>query len=192
MRPIFRIRNYAAAAVLALLAACDTTQMEPVVPPPAINPDIIISVNGNTHVIKTPSIQNANWGFALIGSSGGSVSVSGHTLRVPAGAVSQATWFMMQVVESNTVHVKLKAWRAWDGAAVTQFPNVPVKLTLDARNLGNLDPAGLQIVYLRDGRVDGELEAVPSVFDPNAWKVTGVLTHFSSYALAKEFSPGID
>jgi hypothetical protein len=183
------VRHFAALAAFAILAACDG-QTERLMSP-ELNPDIIVSVNGNTKVIKTPNIQNSNWGFALIGVSGGSIAVSGHTLKVPAGAVGQNTWFMLKVVGSNAIHVDLKAWRASDGQPVTQFPNAPVQLTLDARNIGNLDP-GMLIVYLRDDTYDGRREAVPSVVDMNNWTVTGYLTHFSSYALAREFSPGID
>ena len=184
-----RARHFAALAALAILAACDA-QTDRLLAP-EINPDIIISANGNTKVIKTPNIQNSNWGFALIGSAGGSITVNGHTLKVPAGAVGQSTWFMLKVVASNAVHVDLKAWRAADGQPVTQFPIVPVKLTLDASGLGQVDP-GLLIVYLRDDTYDGRKEAVPSTVDLNAGTVTGYLTHFSSYALAREFSPGID
>jgi hypothetical protein len=187
---MIRLRHFAVTAALAVLAACDghTDRLMA----PEINPDIIISVNGNTKVIKTPNVQNSNWGFALIAASGGSITVDGHTLSVPAGAVKHSTWFMLKVVGSNAVHVELKAWRASDGQAVTQFTNVPVQLTLNARSLGTLDPS-LLIVYLRDDAYDGRREPVPSKVDTIAGTVTGYLTHFSAYALARrEFSPGID
>jgi hypothetical protein len=184
-----RARHFAAFAALAILAACDG-QADRLMAP-EINPDIIISVNGNTKVIKTPTIRNSNWGFALVGTSGGSITVDGHTLKVPAGAVSQWTWFMVKVVASNAVHVDLKAWRASDGQPVTQFSNVPVQLTLDASGLGQLDPAML-IVYLRDDTYDGRREPIPSTVNMSNATVTGYLTHFSSYALAREYSPGID
>jgi hypothetical protein len=50
----------------------------------------------------------------------------------------------------------------------------------------------LLIVYLRDGTTTGTLEEVPSTVDTSNRKVTGLLSHFSSYALAREYSPGID
>lgn len=176
-------------AAVALLAACDG-QTDALLAP-EIHPDIIISVNGNTKVIKTPYFQNSNWGFALIDKAGGSITVGGHTLKVPAGAVGQSTWFMLKVVGGNAVQVDLKAWRVSDWQPVTQFPTVPVQLTLDAQSLGKADP-GMLIVYLRDDTYDGRTEAVPSTVDVNNATVTGYLTHFSSYALAREFSPGID
>ncbi|HEY0306038.1 MAG TPA: hypothetical protein VGC44_13790, partial [Longimicrobiales bacterium] len=73
-----RARHFAALAALAILAACDA-QTDRLLAP-EINPDIIISANGNTNVIKTPNLQNSNWGFALIGSAGGSITVNGPSL----------------------------------------------------------------------------------------------------------------
>ncbi len=186
-----RIRYFAGLAALTLFAGCDSQHSEPFFAPP--NQDIIITVNGNTRVIKTKSVERGNWAFTLVTpSTGGTVSTNGHTLKVPVGAVTQPTWFMMNVVETNAVQVKLKAWRAADGAPVTQFPKVPVQLTLNAGQLESLDPTGLVIVYLRDDTTEGATEKVASTLNTNNWTVTGYLTHFSSYALAREFSPGID
>ena len=181
-----RARHFAALAALAILAACDAQQTDRLFAP---NADLITSA---TNVAKTKAMMRGNRALGLILPTGGAISVEGHPLKVPAGAVSQPTWFSMQVVEASVVHVRLKAWRALDGAAVTQFPNVPVELTLDASKLEKLDPTGLIIVYLRDGTYDGVKEKVPSVVDLDHWTVTGYLSHFSSYALAREFSPGID
>ena len=182
-----RLRHYAVTAVFAVLAACDAQNTDHLLAPEA---DLITS--NAPDVVKTKTIVRGNRVTGLIQPTGGSVSVDGNTLNVPAGAVGQPTWFSMQVVEGSVVHVRLKAWRAADGAAVTQFPNVAVELTLDASRIEKLDPTGLVIVYLRDGTYDGAREEVRSIVNQNNWTVTGYLTHFSSYALAREFSPGID
>jgi hypothetical protein len=181
-----RIRYFAAAAALTLFAACDAQHSESVLSP---NADLIAGI---TNVAKTKTVQNGNKGIALIMPTGGSISVDGHTLKVPAGAIGQPTWFSMQIVEASVVHVRLKAWRALDGVAVTQFPNAPVELTLNAGQLEKLDPTGLVIVYLRDGTYEGAKETIPSTVNTSNWTVTGYLSHFSSYALAREYSPGID
>ena len=181
-----RLRHFAVTAALAVLAACDAQQTDVLFAP---NADF---VSNAASIARTGTIAHGNRVTGLILPTGGSITAEGHTLKVPAGAISQPTWFSMQVVEASVVHVKLKAWRAIDGGAVTQFPNTPVELTLDASALEKLDPAGLTIVYLRDGTYDGAKERVPSTFNQADWTVTGYLTHFSSYALAREFSPGID
>ena len=100
---------------------------------------------------------------------------------------------MLQVVEANAIHVRLKAWRASDAAAVTQFPNVPVELSLDVSDLETLDLSELVVVYLRDGTYAGAKEPVPTVVSGST-RITGYLTHFSQYAVAfaREYSPGID
>ena len=180
-----RIRYFAAAAAL-ILAACDAQQTERLFAPSA---DIITTGSG---VVKTRFTERGNKTAGLILPTGGSIAVGGHSLKVPAGAVKEPTWFTMQVVEASVVHVRLKAYRALDGAPVTQFPYVPVELTLDASRIEKLDPTGLVIVYLRDGTYEGAQEKVESVVNTADWTVTGYLTHFSSYALAREFSPGID
>ncbi|HEX6066994.1 MAG TPA: hypothetical protein VFZ04_22315 [Longimicrobiales bacterium] len=182
-----RLRRYAVTAALAVLAACDAQHTDRLFAP---NADLVTS--NAPSVVKTKSVIRGNRVTGLVLPTGGSISIDGHTLKVPAGAIDQATWFSMQVVEASVVHVRLKAWRAIDGAAVTQFPSVPVELTLDASPIEKLDPTGLVIVYLRDGTYDGAREEVRSIVNQNDWTVTGYLTHFSSYALAREFSPGID
>jgi hypothetical protein len=184
-----RLRNVAALAALLIFAGCSDSAIDRVLAPSA---DIIIEANGQTHVIKTPNTQYGDIGFGLIYPSGGKLTVRGHTLTVPAGAVSAPTWFMMYAVETNAVQVTLKAWRAADLRPVTQFTAVQLKLTLDASRVENLDPNGLLIVYLRDGTTTGTLEEVPSTVDTSNRKVTGLLSHSSSYALAREYSPGID
>ena len=181
------IPRYAAIAGLALLAACDGQQTDHFFAP---NANLITS--SAPGVVNTSIVIRGNRVMGMIQPTGGSISIDGHTLLVPAGAVGQPTWFSLQVVEGSVVHVRLKAWRASDGAAVSQFPVVPVELTLDASRLEKLDPTGLVIVYLRDGTYGGSREAVRSVVNQNNWTVTGYLTHFSSYALAREYSPGID
>jgi hypothetical protein len=183
---MIRLRYFAATAVLTLFAGCDVQHNESLLSPEA---DLITST---TSVAKTKTVEKGNRGVALIMPTGGSISVEGHTLRVPAGAISQPTWFSMRIVEAAVVHVRLHAWRALDGVAVTQFPNAPVQLTLNASHLEKLDPTGLVIVYLRDGTYEGAREPIPSTVNTSNWTVTGYLSHFSSYALAREYSPGID
>lgn len=182
--------------VIAALAAtlvgsgCDSASTDPLLAPAASV--LIDSPTGNTAVARTRALEAGNRRYALVYPSvEGSVSVGGHTLKVPVGAVTRPTWFMLQVIEASAVHVRLKAWNALDGSVVTQFPNVPVELTLDVSGIEDLDLNGLLIVYLRDGSYAGAKEPVRTTISGST-SLTGYLTHFSQYAVAREYSIGID
>ena len=164
-----------AAAVMSF-AGCEAVSNEQLFAPSA-------SVNENAaDIAKTRSLANANKQGTVIGAEGGSFSVGGHTLVVPANAVSQPTVFSMQVVEAHAVHVKLRAYRVSDGVAVTQFPVVPVSLTLNGWDIDALDLSGLKVVYLRDGTYEGAKEILyNSVVDTARRTVTAQLSHFSDY-----------
>ena len=178
-------------AVGVLFTGCDSAQQEALMSPSA---DYVTSSNASssTHVEKTKTTKRYQRADMLITPLGGYVSVGGHTLKVPANAVTQPTWFSMQVIEANAYQVKFKAWRALDGAAVTQFTRVPLEVTFDVSDLENGDPTGLTVVYLMDGTLTGGMEKVSSKVNGTNSTVTGYLTHFSTYAIAREFSMGVD
>lgn len=153
---------------------------------------VTASTASSTKVEKTTTVRRAQRMDVLITPLGGFVSVGGHTLKVPANAVTQPTWFSMQVIEANAYQVKFKAWRALDGAPVTQFTRVPLEVTFDVSDLEDGNPTGLTVVYLRDGTLTGEVETVASKVNIANSTVTGYLTHFSMYAIAREYSMGVD
>lgn len=165
------------AAGLISFAGCEAVSNEQLFAPTA-------SVNQNAaEIATTRSLAGATKRSATIGAEGGSVSVNGHTLIVPANAVSSPTVFSMQVVEARAVHVKLRAVRVSDGAAVTQFPIAPVQLTLDARDVDATDLSGLKVVYLVDGTYDGNREILQnSAVDVMRRTVSAHLSHFSDYS----------
>jgi hypothetical protein len=169
-----------------LFTGCESAQQEALMSP---NMDYVS--NGNSaKVEKTRNTKRYNKAEALITPLGGFVTLGGHVLKVPANAVASPTWFSLQVIESNTYTVKFKAWRLLDGAAVTQFNRVPLEMTFDVSDLENPDPRGLTVVYLQDGTITGALEKVSSKV--NGSTVTGYLTHFSTYSVAREYSMGVD
>ncbi|HET9440850.1 MAG TPA: hypothetical protein VFO52_11790 [Longimicrobiales bacterium] len=171
-------------------SGCDSASTDRLLAPQASV--LIDSSMANTAVARTRALESGSRRYALVYPSvEGSVSVGGHTLKVPVGAVTQPTWFMLQVIEASAVHVRLKAWNALDGSVVTQFPNVPVELTLDVSDIEDLDLNGLVIVYLRDGSYAGAKEPVRTTISGST-TLTGYLTHFSQYAVAREYSIGID
>lgn len=163
-----------------MLTACDSAAPDSTLAPTAGSPRFSV---GASAVVSTKDLKKAATGAALIDQSGGQLSVGGHNLTVPANAVSEATWFTMQVVEANKIHVKLRAQRASDLAAVTQFPIVPVRIDFDASTVDVLDISSLSVVYLVDGTYDGAKEYFTSTVNLDTKRVSADLSHFSDYTL---------
>ena len=127
---------------------------------------------------------------ALIGGSGGVLSLLGNTLTVPAGAVGESTLFSLTRLPGASIQVDLLATRSSVfGAAIDVGAEgflggkaVQVKLTYaGATNVE--DPDRLVVLYLRP---DGGVEEVPTTVDEAARTVTVELEHFSRYAMAMD------
>jgi hypothetical protein len=181
-------KYFSAVAVIAtLLTACDSSTA----PEPTFERSADVVTTKEARVVQTNN-HGADRAYVLITPLGGTITAGRHSLKVPAGAVSSPTWFLMKVVESKAIHVKLQAWRAADFAPVTQFPTVPVELTLNVSDVSPLDLPSLVVAYLRDETYDGRKEVQPTNVDVQNKVVTGYLTHFSSYVVAKEIIIGIN
>lgn len=124
----------------------------------------------------------------LLGSDGGVLTLLGHILDVPAGAVSEPTLFSMTVIQNGYVEVELTATPKsllnslffWRQAEEVQF-KVPVELSLSyARATNVTDPSRLKIMRVNP---DGNHEILPSVVDPVSKTVTAELDHFSRYCM---------
>lgn len=187
---LLRFLTVATAAVV-ISTGCDSAQQEAILSPSA-NVTSSTNSSSSTKVEKTRTTKRGYKAEALITPLGGYVSVGGHLLKVPANAVPSPTFFSIQVVEGEAYQLKFKAWRALDGAAVTQFTQVPLEITYDVSDLVNSDPTGLVVVYLQDGTTTGAMEKVATKVNGTNRTVTGYLTHFSSYAVAREYSMGVD
>jgi hypothetical protein len=122
---------------------------------------------------------------ATIGGAGGRVDLLGHSIVVPAGAVTEPKVFTITSIPGGYVEVDL---RAGDGSLLDPDSDdenfaVPVTLTLTYERSTNVtDPS--QLVVLRLNGVDGEPEALPSTVDLNVATITTQLDHFSRYAIA--------
>ena len=176
-------RFAAITVVAAMFAACDSSAPDQMMVP---NADELVAGSGK--VADTKNVRASNRVEGVIGTEGGSISAGGHTLTVPAGAVVEPTRFIMHIVEANKVHVKLRAYRMSDGAAVTQFRNVPVQIKLNVADV--VDTNGyLTVAYLQDGTYDGRKEIQPSVHDAANGTLTGWLVHFSDYSVYLDLKP---
>lgn len=124
----------------------------------------------------------------LLGSDGGILTLLGHILNVPAGAVSEPTIFSMTVIQNGYVEVELTATPKsllstlffWRKVEEVQF-DVPVGLSLSyARATNVTDPSRLKIMRVNP---DGRHEILPSVVDTVNKTVTAELDHFSRYCM---------
>lgn len=122
----------------------------------------------------------------VIGLEGGTLRLAGHTLAVPAGAVSAPTLFSMAQLPGGLVEVEMLALRSTLAGTLLDVGEqgfaVPVTLTLTYAWADDVpDPARLLIVWRKP---DGTLEPLPSRVDPETRTVTAELEHFSRYCLA--------
>jgi hypothetical protein len=124
----------------------------------------------------------------LLGTDGGLLSILGHILNVPAGAVSEPTLFSMTVLQNGYVEVELTATPQsllrrllfWRAPPEVQFA-VPVDLSLSyARATNVTDPSRLKIMRVNP---DGRHEILPSTVDTVKKTVTAKLDHFSRYCM---------
>lgn len=119
----------------------------------------------------------------LIGANGGAVSLLGHTLTVPAGAVSEVTLFTLKLLPTGFVEVDLHASVAGLDVGSKGFRRpVPVSLTY-SRATNVADPSKLAVLRILSSTGYGSFEVLPSVVDHQAKTVNVSLDHFSRYAM---------
>lgn len=112
---------------------------------------------------------------------GGELTLLGHTLTVPAGAVDRPTMFVMSVLAGTTIEVELIAYDPdlYDDVGGKGFTK-HVTLALSYAEADIDDPESLTIVHIR---TDGTSEDIPSEVDTEKKVVRAELSHFSRYAL---------
>jgi hypothetical protein len=141
--------------------------------------DPILSLSGITTSVKTS---------AIIGFNGGSISLLGHTLTVPVGAVTSPTIFVMTVLPTGYVEVDLLATvntllGVLDVGSKGFAKPVPVTLTYSrATNVGTR--TNLKVLRIKSLLGYGTYEVMPSTVDTYNKNVTAPLDHFSRYTLA--------
>lgn len=198
----FRRKLLALAPVLALsasLVACERIE-EPLAPPPTAAQPLLGGLLsggevGSYKLVREPLLSGLTdlKLSKLIGVEGGELTLLGHTLRVPPGAVPTPTLFTLVVLPTGYVQVELSATLS----SVTGLLDVgsqgflrPVPVTLTYSRATNVTDAGkLKIVRLGGplglfGTLTGQYQVMPSAVNQTAKTVTAELEHFSEYALA--------
>lgn len=182
------------ALVVAVLAGCevaDRTPLEVTAPQPLLG-GLLGGNQASYTLVKDPllpGILQAVSTNALIGVQGGQITLLGHTLTVPAGAVSQPTIFTLTVLPTGYVEVNLTATLTSVLGLVLNVGDDgflrPVPVTLSyARATNVTDPSKLTVVHLGGLLGYKNIQPVPSTVDPASKTVTADLEHFSRYSLA--------
>lgn len=181
--------------VLALLAGCETPDRSPLdvtAPQPILGGLLGGSQTSGYTLVKdplVPGIVQAVSTGSLIGVDGGQISLLGHTLTVPPGAVSRPTIFTLTVLPTGYVEVNLTATLTSVLGLVLNVGEQgflkPVPVTLSYARATNVsNPSRLTVVHAGGLLGYRSLEPVPSTVDTAKKTVTADLEHFSRYLLA--------
>jgi hypothetical protein len=126
-------------------------------------------------------------GFASAG-KGTTLRVGQYKLVVPKGAVNRKTRFVLTVLPGTSVTVSLKAYEAGSGIEVSTFRR-ELFLTLP---YSAIDPSAIDneskllVANVSEDGTESVLEIADTNVDNNAKTVTGKITHFSIWAIARE------
>lgn len=185
--------------VLGLGAACDGPEQDHALLGPAATPLLEEKSEGDGEEVTESGYSGATKAAAWIGSAGGSLSLAGHSITVPEGAVSHSLCFTMELGTGDAVDVDLHAWtmdssesckvegdgaeggEGWEGTLWTGEFEVPVTLALTYSRATNVDdPSTLYVAWVQSAT---ETTPLSSLVDTASETVSGELDHFSQYAL---------
>ena len=125
----------------------------------------------------------------LIGIHGGTISLLGHSIVVPAGAVDLPTLFTLSVLSTGYVQVDISALAPGMSGLVDvgeEGFNRPVRLVMTYERATNVKREDrLVILRLNPAGMDEVHEALPTTVSASADKASAWLEHFSGYIMAQ-------
>jgi hypothetical protein len=166
-----------AVGCVAILAACADAG---ITAPDAAAPLSLASarLESGPSLLACPGL-NTQSASAVIGAAGGSLSVGGQVMTVPAGAVPTPTLFTMSVPPGRYMELDIDA----AGQEHYAFAK-PVSITVDySRCRGQAIPLSLAAWYI-DSESKTLLENMGGVDDRSGRRLTFVTDHLSGYAIA--------
>jgi hypothetical protein len=170
-RPGVRVPHAAVLAVAAALAGCSESTPQAVTAP---------QFSTAVALVECPESQ-ARSTRGVLGPAGGAVTLDGHSLVLPAGAVAELTEFTITVPASRFVEVRVKA----DGQDGFEFLE-PVTITVSYERCARASWGSRPLqVYKIDPDTRELLRAMGGVDDRLTRRVTALSDSLSGYAIAQ-------
>lgn len=175
-------------ALVAMFAlACgdaSETLVQPEVTRAAHETRVLYDGSGNAYVVVA-GLDGDGSVEGVIGAAGGMMTLNGHTLLVPEGAVRGATTFKMTLVDQTAIHVDLTATSTAEGAENNGVGHagfaVPVELRLSYEKASSgFDPHRMYISWYKP---DGSIEVKKTTVHADQQEVRAGLEHFSGYII---------
>jgi hypothetical protein len=121
----------------------------------------------------------------VIGLLGGTLNLAGHSVHIPAGALTESAVVTLTLASNGYVEVEVTALKVSLLGRILNLGALgfkkPVSLTLTYAWASNVqDPSRLQIMRLK---ANGNHELLPSTVDTTRRTVTVQLDHFSRYCM---------
>jgi hypothetical protein len=171
------------AALPLFLAACADGSRNPVAPLVPADDVRLATREGpvlpSGALLACPSDASLT-GSAVIGRDGGSLSVGGHELVVPAGAVPKATLFTIEAPASDVLEVVITADKRRD----YRFKAPVTVRVAHARCSDELLPEGSLTAWWIDPATRSKLGEMPGIDDRASRALTFATDHLSGYAIA--------
>lgn len=139
-----------------------------------------LDVSASRTLLQCPTSQSAS-AVGLLGPLGGVVSLGGHSVVVPFGAVSLPTLITLRAPASSYVEVDVTA-----NDLLSFLFRRPVSITIDySRCLAEATAGAPLAVWHIDPQTKALLEPMGGVDDPVRRRITFQTGHLSGYAIAQ-------
>ena len=165
-----------------LLAGCGETPRAatPVEPATSTEPTALVWTDMRPGELMVCSVAQESSVRATIRPEGGTISLGGHSIYFPPGAVPEPVEVKLTVPASRHVEVDIQV----NGQEHYRLAR-PVLATLSYARCGATALHGRPLtVWHIDGQTRRPIESMPSLDDRASRSVTFVTNHFSGYALA--------
>ncbi len=164
-----RTRLLFAAIAVVIMGCSDTTLTAPQ-----------LGLSAEPKLLACPNATPLTGTFVADPLLGGSLSLAGTSVTIPAGAVSLPTLFVLTIPASPYMEIEVHA----DGLASFIF-NQPATISIDYSRCGHplADRRSLQAWYL-DSVTKALLENMNAIDDKNSQRVTFTTGHLSGYGVA--------